>query len=114
MHIRKRRYKVIKRRKALRNQKPGQAGFGEVHSVKELKDAPMVFKSTFPFKSWMADGHIIVEEVSYGCAECGVSLNEGMALEAGIPFLEQKIMSMILSNRKRFWLSVTRILLIVK
>lgn len=86
----KRRYKVIKRRKALRNQKPGQAGFGEVHSVKELKDAPMVFKSTFPFKSWMADGHIIVEEVSYGCAECGVSLNEGMALEAGIPFFGAK------------------------
>lgn len=31
-----------------------------------------------------------MEEVSYGCAECGVSLNEGMALEAGIPFFGAK------------------------
>ena len=37
----RRRYKVVKRRKTLHNVKSDQLGYGEVHSVKELKETPL-------------------------------------------------------------------------
>ena len=86
----RRRYKVVKRRKTLHNVKSDQLGYGEVHSVKELKETPLTFKSSFPFESWMADGHLVVDEKLYGCAECGMSKNEGIALQAGIPLFGAK------------------------
>lgn len=46
----RRRYKVVKRRKTLHNVKSDQLGYGEVHSVKELKETPLTFKSSFPLK----------------------------------------------------------------
>lgn len=86
----RRRYKVIKRRKSLHNLKSDQLGYGEVHSVKELKETPLTFKSSFPFERWMADGHLIVDEKLYGCAECGMSENEGVTFQAGIPLFGEK------------------------
>ena len=86
----RRRYKVVKRRKTLHNVKSDQLGYGEVHSVKELKETPLTFKSSFPFESWMADGHLVVDEKLYGCAECGMSKNDGLALQAGIPLFGAK------------------------
>ncbi len=86
----RRRYKVVKRRKTLHNVKSDQLGYGEVHSVKELKETPLTFKSSFPFESWMADGHLVVDEKLYGCAECGMSKNDGIALQAGIPLFGAK------------------------
>ncbi len=84
-----RRYKVIKRRKTLHNLKSDQL-YGEVHSVKELKEMPLTFKSSFPFERWMADGHLVVDEKLYGCAECGVNENEGVAFQASIPLFGAK------------------------
>lgn len=84
------RYKVIKRRKTLHNLKSDQFGYGEVYSVKKLKETPLTFKSSFPFERWMADGHLVVDEKLYGCAECGVSENEGVVFQAGIPLFGSK------------------------
>ena len=86
----RRRYKVIKRRKTLHNQKSDQLGYGEVYSVKELTEAPLTFKSSFPFERWMADGHLVVDEKLYGCAECGMNENEGVAFQACIPLFGAK------------------------
>lgn len=38
----------------------------------------------------MADGHLVVDEKLYGCAECGMSKNDGIALQAGIPLFGAK------------------------
>ena len=38
----------------------------------------------------MADGHLVVDEKLYGCAECGVSENEGVVFQAGIPLFGSK------------------------
>jgi len=81
----KRRYKVIRRRKALHNQRTDQPGDGKVHTIKKLKEAPLTVRKSFPFEQWMADGHIAVKEKSYGCAECGVRQASGTAVQADIP-----------------------------
>lgn len=81
----KKRYKVIRRRKALHNQKEDQLGSGEVYSIKKLKKVPLTVRKSFPFERWMGNGHIIVEEKSYGCAECRVSENSGIAIQVKIP-----------------------------
>ena len=86
----KRRYKVIKRRKTLGNLKPGDPGSGEVRSSKELKSSGLTVKSSVPFERWMADGRLVVREVSYGCAECGTNESEGIAFQAGIPLFGEK------------------------
>lgn len=86
----KRRYKVIKRRKTLGNLKPGTPGTGEVHSIKELKSSGLTVKRSVPFERWMADGRLVVREVSYGCAECGTNESEDIALQAGIPLFGEK------------------------
>lgn len=81
----KRRYKVIKRRKALGNLKPGNSGSGEVRSAKVLESSGLTVKRSVPFERWMADGRLVVREVSYGCAECGTNESEDIAFQAGIP-----------------------------
>ncbi|MEY8685499.1 DUF3868 domain-containing protein [Bacteroides sp. AN502(2024)] len=84
-----RRYKIIKRRKTLHNLKSDQL-YREVYSVKELKERPLTFKSSFPFERWMADGYLVVDEKLYGCAECGVNENKGVAFQANIPLFGEK------------------------
>ena len=74
----------------MHNLKSDQFGYGEVYSVKKLKETPLTFKSSFPFERWMADGHLVVDEKLYGCAECGVSENEGVVFQAGIPLFGSK------------------------
>ncbi len=86
----KRRYKVIKRRKRLGNLNPGDPGSGEVRSVKELQSSGLTVKSSVPFERWMADGRLVVREVSYGCAECGTNESEDVAFQAGIPLFGEK------------------------
>lgn len=86
----KRRYKVIKRRKTLGNLKPGDPGACEVHSVKELKSSGLTVKRSVLFERWMADGHLVVRGVSYGCAECGTNESEEIAFQAGIPLFGEK------------------------
>lgn len=86
----KRRYKVIKRRKALGNLKPGNPGFGEVRSAKVLESSGLTVKRSVPFERWMADGRLVVREVSYGCAECGTNESEDIAFQAGIPLFGEK------------------------
>lgn len=46
----KRRYKVIKRRKALGNLKPGNPGSGEVRSAKVLESSGLTVKRSVPFE----------------------------------------------------------------
>ena len=86
----KRRYKVIKRRKALGNLKPGNPGSGEVRSAKVLESSGLTVKRSVPFERWMADGRLVVREVSYGCAECGTNESEDIAFQAGIPLFGEK------------------------
>ena len=86
----KRRYKVIKRRKALGNLKPGNSGSGEVRSAKVLESSGLTVKRSVPFERWMADGRLVVREVSYGCAECGTNESEDIAFQAGIPLFGEK------------------------
>lgn len=86
----KKRYKVIKRRKALHNQKAGQPGSGDVYSIDGLKEAPLTFKSSFPFERWMADGHVAVKERIYGCAECGTDVHGGTAIVGNIPLFGER------------------------
>ena len=38
----------------------------------------------------MADGRLVVREVSYGCAECGTNESEDIAFQAGIPLFGEK------------------------
>lgn len=86
----KRRYKVIKPRKALGNLKPGTPGSGEVRSAKVLESSVLTVKRSVPFERWMADGRLVVREVSYGCAECGTNESEDIAFQAGIPLFREK------------------------
>lgn len=84
------RYKVMKRRKALHNQRPGQPDIQELHSIKDLKEGPLTVRKSLPFELWMADGYIMVEERLYGCAECGVSQNRSHAVRVNIPIFGEK------------------------
>lgn len=86
----KRRYKVIKRRKALGNLKPDTQGACEIHSAKELKSSGLTVRRSVPFERWMADGRLVVRVVSYGCAECGTNESRDIAFQAGILLFEEK------------------------
>ena len=97
----KRRYKVIKRRKALGNLKPGNSGSGEVRSAKVLESSGLTVKRSVPFERWMADGRLVVREVSYGCAECGTNGARTSPFKPVSPSLGRRIMPTISLSRKR-------------
>lgn len=85
-----RRWKVIRRRKALHNYRPEHTGVGEILPARSMEDSSLTYVSTFPFERWMATGHIAVREKTYGCAECGVSEQSGTAARADIPLFGPK------------------------
>ena len=84
------RFKVIKRRKTLHNQKPNELDLGDIYSVKDLNACPLTIKKKFVFEPWMANGYISVEEKSYGCAECGLCENCSPIVLINLPFFEEK------------------------
>lgn len=98
----KRRYKVIKRRKALGNLKPGNPGSGEVRSAKVLESSGLTVKRSVPFERWMADGRLVVREV------CRTAVPSAARTRARIlpfrpvsPSSGKRIMLTVSSNRKR-------------
>ena len=61
-----------------------------VCSAKVLESSGLTVKRSVPFERWMADGRLVVREVSYGCAECGTNESEDIAFQAGIPLFGEK------------------------
>lgn len=86
----KKRYRVIERRRALHNLRPGEPGFGGVSFIRHPERTPLTVRQSFPFERWMADGRLVVREHSYGCAECGMNENTGIVSLADIPLFGVK------------------------
>ena len=81
----RKRFRVIKRRKALHNLKDNQYMPRRLFCVDDVENSPLIFKKSFPFERWMSEGYIGVKEKRYGCAGCGISTVNGRAVRTHIP-----------------------------
>ena len=81
----RKRFRVIKRRKALHNLKDDQHMPRKVFTTDDVGNSPLTFKNSFPFERWMSEGYIVVKEKRYGCAGCGISAVNGRAIRTHIP-----------------------------
>lgn len=86
----KKRYKVMRRRKALHNYPSDQPEMEEIHTVEELENEPLSYEKHVPFERWMAEGHLAVREKVYGCAECKGKESTDTAVSPHIPFFGEK------------------------
>lgn len=81
----RKRFKVVKRRRALHNLKDDQYMLRKAFTVDDVENSPLAFEKSFPFERWMSDGYIVVQEKKYGCAECGISAVDGRVVRTHIP-----------------------------
>lgn len=72
------RWKIISRRKTLRNIHPDEPGNGELHRMTDISKTDGILRTvrTLPYEEWMGNGHLEIREEAYGCAECGLTTTD--------------------------------------
>lgn len=88
----KKRYKVLRRRRALHNVRPGEPGEGvdTVYEEEDIREKGIRTEQTVPLEKWMSHGRLICRMSYYGCAECGPYAFMDSVSEMRIPLFSEE------------------------